>query len=111
RAERQRRFQAWRQPLRDAGDRLGEPPYYANDTRWTDDGAVMLSRDVAEAIRRGVTDSWRSDGVGWSTTQGDLPSMLGRTEPKASIRYELKPDGRTDRTHDPLTRLDGPGRH
>ncbi|KMS90327.1 hypothetical protein ACZ91_15600 [Streptomyces regensis] len=110
-AEQQRSFQDLRPSLRDAADQLGEPPYYANDTHWTDDGAVMLTRDVAEAIQPGVTDSWRSDGVGWSTTQGDLASMLGRTEPKASIRYELKPDGRTDRTHDPLTRFDGPERY
>ncbi|OLT48427.1 hypothetical protein BJF85_12520 [Saccharomonospora sp. CUA-673] len=110
-AEQQQSFADLRPSLREAADQLGHPPYYANDTHWTDDGAVMLTRDLAEAVQPGVTEPWRSEGVGWSTTQGDLASLLGRTEPKASIRYALKPDGTTDRTHDPLTRFDGPERY
>lgn len=110
-AEKQHSFVDVRPSLRDAGGQLGRPPYYTNDTHWTDDGAMMLTRDVADAIQPGVTDRWRSEGVGWSTTRGDLASLLGRSEPKSSIRYRLMPDGSTDRTQDPLTRFDEPRRY
>ncbi|MBB3663342.1 MULTISPECIES: alginate O-acetyltransferase AlgX-related protein [Prauserella salsuginis group] len=106
-----RSFLDVRPSLEDAEQQLGHPPYFANDTHWTDDGAVMLTRDVAEALQPGVTDTWRSRGVGWSTSNGDLASMLGRSEPKTSVRYELMPDGSTDRTQDTLRKFDGPVRY
>lgn len=110
-AAKQRSFLDVRPSLEAAERQLGHPPYFANDTHWTDDGAVMLTRDVAEKLQPGVTDTWRSPGVGWSTANGDLASMLGRTEPKTSVRYELMPDGETDRTQDTLRKFDGPERY
>ncbi|GAA1237760.1 hypothetical protein GCM10009676_22790 [Prauserella halophila] len=110
-AEQQQNFLDIRPSLEDVAEQLGRPPYFANDTHWTDDGAMMLTRDIAEELQPGVTDSWRNRGVGWSASDGDLASMLGRSAPKTWIRYQLMPDGSTDRTHDALRKFDGPERY
>lgn len=91
-----------------AAKQLGKPAYYPNDTHWTDEGAVMLTREIAEAIEPGVTRQWQSRGIGWITGTADLPTMLGRTEDKMTIRYVLEPDGKTDRTKPPLLDYDRP---
>lgn len=90
---------------------LGRPVYFRNDTHWTDEGAVVLTRAVADAIQPGVTESWRDSGVGWLTGMADLARMLGRSEKKTTLRYELSPDGLTDRTTKPLLDFRKPKHH
>ncbi|EHR53124.1 hypothetical protein SacmaDRAFT_4953 [Saccharomonospora marina XMU15] len=90
---------------------LGRPVYFRNDTHWTDEGAIVLTRAIAEAVQPGVTKAWRAAGVGWVTGTADLPRMLGRSEKKSTLRYELRPDGQTDRTTEPLLDLERPQHH
>ncbi|PXY31144.1 alginate O-acetyltransferase AlgX-related protein [Prauserella muralis] len=88
--------------------RMGKPVYYPNDTHWMDEGALAMTRVLAEAVQPGITDSWVVEGDGWITAGADLPPMIGRSEQKTTIKYDLRPDGETDRTRDQLPHLEEP---
>ncbi|MEU3272775.1 hypothetical protein ABZ639_18200 [Saccharomonospora sp. NPDC006951] len=87
---------------------IGKPIYYSNDSHWTDEGSVVLTREIAEAIKPGVSETWQSQGGGWGIGMADLARLLGRTEDKFTITYSLRPDGVTDRTRTQLNSLDSP---
>ncbi|WP_342779455.1 alginate O-acetyltransferase AlgX-related protein [Amycolatopsis cihanbeyliensis] len=85
-----------RPPLASAAERIGRPAYASNDTHWRDEGSIVLTRSLAEAIRPGITDGWVTRPDGTYTAPSDLPTVLGRREEKTNMRYELRPDGRTN---------------
>lgn len=97
-----------RAPLANEARRLDRPVYYRTDTHWTDDGAVVLTRELAEAVRPGVTRTWTQAFAGWTAGVGDLSQMLGRSDKKLTMRYGLRPDGITDRTSEAASTLSTP---
>ncbi|PRX50491.1 acetyltransferase AlgX (SGNH hydrolase-like protein) [Prauserella shujinwangii] len=99
-----------RQQLVDGARRLGTAMYPAQDTHWTDAGSVVLTRALAEAVRPGITWSWRTEPLGEYSNPADLPPMIGRGGEKTSMRFALRPDGETDRTSPPPDKLTTPQR-
>lgn len=85
--------------------RLGEPVYFPQDTHWTDEGSLALTEAVAERIRPGITRTWKRADAGWRTGRADLAGMLGRAAESRTRQYELRPDGKTDRTSGPVRDL------
>ncbi|HJQ45323.1 MAG TPA: hypothetical protein VJ870_03220 [Amycolatopsis sp.] len=97
-----------RPALQQVSAQLGRPVYYQLDTHWTDEGGLTLTRDVAEAVRPGVTATWQTPPAGTYSGAADLPKLLGRTGEKRSVVYALNPDGSTNRAGALITNLDTP---
>jgi alginate O-acetyltransferase complex protein AlgJ len=104
-----------RPALYTAAQQLGRPVYPAKDTHWRDEGSLVLTRTIAEAVRPGVTQTWQSAPIDAYTSLADLPTLLGRQEEKQSTRYDLRPDGHTNRaapyvadTDEPAYRISAP---
>ncbi|WP_205660615.1 alginate O-acetyltransferase AlgX-related protein [Amycolatopsis antarctica] len=97
-----------RGPLRAAQQETGSPIYPPNDTHWTDEGSVVLTRELAEAVEPGTTLTWRSERTSQYTIDADLPPLLGKSGEKTNTAYDLRPDGRTDRTAAPIGSIDTP---
>ncbi|GAA3860643.1 hypothetical protein GCM10022243_28450 [Saccharothrix violaceirubra] len=75
--------------------RLGHPVYTKNDTHWNHDGALVMIRAVADAVRPGTTRTWQVDPARKIDREGDLARLLGRTASDQYQAYDLKPDGST----------------
>ncbi|WP_091288231.1 alginate O-acetyltransferase AlgX-related protein [Amycolatopsis xylanica] len=86
-----------RPELKKSEGRVGRPIYPPNDTHWTDEGALVMARDVANAVQPGVTQTWVSTPTRMYDVNADLPPLLGRNEVKTLQEYTLKPDGAVDR--------------
>lgn len=73
--------------------RLRQPVYYKLDSHWTDDGALLMVRRLAELLWPGVTSTWsvRPDHV--APGPGDLPPLIGKTGDDSGQAYSLAPDG------------------
>lgn len=91
-----------RASLQTEGARLGRPDYFPLDTHWTFNGALTMTRALADRVEPGRTSSWRElPGERWSSN-ADLPTLIGRTGRNESNRPGLAPDGGRDRTR-PIT--------
>lgn len=90
---------------------LNRPVYTPNDTHWTDEGGLSLTRNVAEAVQPGVTKTWRSPAIGTYTGSADLPKLLGKSGTKTSVLYNLLPDGLTNRAGPIVTDIETPAVH
>ena len=98
-----------RGPLRAMQEETGRSVYPPNDTHWRDEGSLVMTRSLAEAVRPGATRTWRSDPLSEYTINADLPPLLGkRGETKTNVLYDLRPDGRTDRTAETIGNIDTP---
>ncbi len=84
--------------------------YHRLDTHWNDEGAIIGLRRIAEAVQPGITRSWRTVPDGRWEHSPDLPPLLGRAETEETTRFQLRPDGRTDRTRARTTRITEPVR-
>jgi alginate O-acetyltransferase complex protein AlgJ len=78
--------------------RIGAPVYYPLDTHWTDEGALVMARDVAENLQPGVTSTWKTELIGTRTAAADLPPLIGQSEQRKGNVYALAPSGQGDRT-------------
>nr|WP_232376815.1 hypothetical protein [Amycolatopsis aidingensis] len=96
--------------LAEAAERIGQPAYPPQDTHWRDEGSIVLARQLAEQVQPGITQRWTTRPVGKYTSNADLPVILGRQDKKSSMRYELRPDGRADRTGPYIEDIDTPVR-
>jgi len=74
------------------------PIYHRLDTHWTDRGAVMMVRTLAEEIAPGVTRRWDVEQVRTVQSGADLPNLLGRTGVNFFEQYSLAPSDGGDRT-------------
>ena len=99
-----------RPPLQAVTDELGRPVFHPLDSHWTSEGAMEMVRQAAERVEPGVSDDWRVDRSGTSTGTSDLPPLIGREGTNRSTSYELRPNGRTDRTANHLDDLREPVR-
>lgn len=86
-----------RKDLRDVAA-FGQPIYHALDSHWTDEGAMVMNRDFAEAVQPGVSRTWTVSPDRTWTSQGDLPVLLGRSGETRGTYYHLRPDGTSDKT-------------
>ncbi|MGC7099218.1 alginate O-acetyltransferase AlgX-related protein [Amycolatopsis lurida] len=96
--------------LHDAQRKMNRPIYPPNDSHWSDEGAIVLSRQVAEAIRPGVTRLWQTPVAGPYTIDADLPPLLGKRAPKTNTKFELRPDGVDDRAGESVESMEQPQR-
>ncbi|OLR95570.1 alginate O-acetyltransferase AlgX-related protein [Actinokineospora bangkokensis] len=87
---------------------LGRPPYYRLDTHWTDEGALAMTRRVAEEVRPGVSATWTTSPRARFAVGADLPGIQGKRGDKEGTIYSLRPDGESDRTQEPRTNLSTP---
>jgi hypothetical protein len=97
-----------RPELRASEQRMGRPVYPPNDTHWTDEGALVMTRGIANAIHPGITHTWDSKAVGRYSAGADLPPMLGKRASKSNVLYDLRPDGENDRTGPDVADIDTP---
>ena len=97
-----------RPELQQVTAQLGRPVYYQLDTHWTDEGGLTLTRNLAEAMRPGITGTWQTPAAGIYSGSADLPKLLGRSGEKRSVAYALSPDGSTNRAGAIITNLDTP---
>ncbi|WP_245788108.1 alginate O-acetyltransferase AlgX-related protein [Amycolatopsis marina] len=77
--------------------RVGHPLYGPNDTHWTYEGGLTMTYALAEQLTPGVTSSWEVNPGALSEWPADLPPLLGRSEQREMRKYELAPDGETNR--------------
>ncbi|MCT2581860.1 alginate O-acetyltransferase AlgX-related protein [Actinophytocola gossypii] len=89
-----------RDELRAWGERLGRPVYPRLDAHWSDEGGIVLTNRLAQAVEPGVSEGWKIDPVGSWETSADLPPLIGRSGLAQGHTYALRPDGRTDLTRD-----------
>lgn len=87
-----------RKQLADEAKRVGHPVYFQQDTHWTFEGGLVMTRALAESVRPNVTQTWQvTPGPQWRG-RADLPPLIGRDGEVAGQYYSLAPDGRSDRT-------------
>jgi alginate O-acetyltransferase complex protein AlgJ len=82
------------------------PIYYPLDTHWTDEGSLVMTRDVAEQLKPGISKTWKTLTVGRQDKPADLPPLLGKTGTRSGSIYALAPSGQGDRARElpgPLT--------
>lgn len=91
--------------------RLGHPLYFAKGTHWNHRAAIILTRSLAETVRPGITDTWTTKPARRFTSSADLPPMLGREGTRSGTIYELRPNGRIDRTVAGIGSINKPVRH
>ncbi|AHH93445.1 hypothetical protein GCM10010174_32100 [Kutzneria viridogrisea] len=96
-----------REALRAEAAKHGGHVYFPQDTHWTYDGGLVMTKAIAEKVLPGTTSTWRVAQTGTRDGVADLPPMIGRTGVDNINTYMLAPDGRTDRsprtTPDPRT--------
>jgi len=97
-----------RPSLATAARKVNRPVYPSNDTHWTDEGSLVMTREVAEAVQPGITATWQSKQVGTYTVAADLPPLLGRKADKTNALYDLRPDGVVDRAGQTITDIETP---
>jgi hypothetical protein len=97
-----------RGPLRVEAGRLGHQPYFSQDTHWTHEGGLVLTRQLAESIRPGITKGWRVTPSGTWHGKADLPPLIGRSGELTGQDYSLAPDGSNDRTNRTLSDFRAP---
>lgn len=86
-----------RPDLRAVGAAAGTPAYYPQDTHWTDLGALVMLRAVAERLSPGVSATWRLGPPATVSVPADLPLLLGRRGEDQVGIYPLSPNGGADR--------------
>lgn len=97
-----------REDLADIARADGHPPYYKLDTHWTDRGAIIMVRRLAETIEPGISAAWTMEPKRTTEFTADLPTLLGRTGTNEVQLYSLAPDGQRDRTRQAETDLREP---
>jgi alginate O-acetyltransferase complex protein AlgJ len=76
----------------------GDPVYHRLDTHWTDLGALLMTRALAERIQLGSTSTWNIKPTQTVQSGADLPRLIGRTGVNVYQEYSLAPSGDRDRT-------------
>ncbi|MFB9906147.1 alginate O-acetyltransferase AlgX-related protein [Allokutzneria oryzae] len=88
-----------RPQLREAATVVKHEVYHRQDTHWTDEGALVMTRRLAEAVQPGVTRTWVTEvEQQWKSNGGDLSALMGRKGEMSGAQYRLRPDGKVDRT-------------
>ncbi|WP_019855793.1 alginate O-acetyltransferase AlgX-related protein [Actinopolyspora mortivallis] len=98
-----------RGPLRELAERRNSPVYTKRDTHWRHAGGLEMTRQIAESLRPGVSDSWSVERGRTYPHRADIAGLLGRDEQWTVQSYSLAPDGGADNTrfvgsdfHEPL---------
>lgn len=81
-----------------AADRLRKPVYYPQDTHWTHEGAIEMVGAVAGDVKPGVTKKWKLRAEERYSAPADLPPLIGKKGENNATSYQLRPNGKTDRT-------------
>jgi alginate O-acetyltransferase complex protein AlgJ len=89
-----------RPTLKTVQAQIKHPIYYPLDTHWTDEGSLVMTRDVAEKLKPGVTRTWKTLSVGRQDKPADLPPLLGKTGSRSGNIYALAPSGQGDRARE-----------
>ncbi|TWP52794.1 hypothetical protein FKR81_06600 [Lentzea tibetensis] len=88
-----------RDELHSWGRMLGEPVYGPLDAHWGEEAGVIVSRQLAERFRKGISKPWVvNPGETWEQN-ADLPVLIGRSGVTTGRRYAILPDGKRDTTN------------
>lgn len=82
-----------RPELNEAAARSTAPLYSPVDTHWTEEGGLIMTQELAEAVAPGSTRTWVANVDTAVPRIGDLPLFLGRTVEYNFASYRLAPDG------------------
>ncbi|MCP3799972.1 hypothetical protein NLX83_11965 [Allokutzneria sp. A3M-2-11 16] len=83
--------------------------YHRQDTHWTDEGALVMTRRLAEIVQPGTTRTWVTEADrAWKAPGGDLSALMGRKGEMSGVQYRLRPDGMADRTRSVGTQFTEP---
>jgi len=82
--------------LDEAAARSDAPVYSPVDTHWTDEGGLLMTQVLAEAVAPGSTRTWAATAGPTLRRSGDLPLLIGRTVGYDYASYRLAPDGSTE---------------
>lgn len=85
-----------RPKLDETATRSAAPAYSPVDTHWTDEGGLLMTQALAEAIAPGSTRTWAATAGPTLRRSGDLPLLIGRTVGYDYASYRLAPDGSTE---------------
>jgi hypothetical protein len=94
----------------------GQLLYDPIDTHWTFQGGVVMTYALANQLEPGVTDGWVTQPTTVGPWPADIPPLLGEQANRELTRYQLEPDGHSDRTNyagsdfrTPFNLVDPPG--
>lgn len=93
-----------RSALVDRQKTLNHPIYYQQDTHWTDEGSLVMTKALAEHLQPGISRTWFSVLTTTGSANADLPPLMGESAKRPAYLYSLAPVGwgnRTQRTKDP----------
>lgn len=87
-----------RGPLLAESQRRGAPIYFKQDTHWQFHGGLTMVRALAEDLKPGVTNTWRTAPKETFDKLTDLPPLIGRSGSEPAELESLAPDGGADKT-------------
>jgi alginate O-acetyltransferase complex protein AlgJ len=85
-----------------------QPVYSKVDTHWTFDGALVMTRAIAEQVKPGVTTTWRASPGRPFARAGDIPPLIGRTGQLTGRTVNLAADGVTPSSKEVNSQLQQP---
>lgn len=86
----------------------GVPTYYKLDTHWTNAGALIMLRAVAEQIQPGISATWRVVPASTKTGPSDLPRLEGQSATNNGQLYFVSPNGKLYRNGPDSAAFDDP---
>lgn len=89
-----------RPSLRTVQRQVDHPIYYPLDTHWTDEGSLVMTKDIAERLQPGISRTWRTEAVGTDSKPADLPPLIGQSGTRSGDIYALAPSGLGDRSQE-----------
>lgn len=88
-----------RPALRDWAAELGKPVYPPLDAHWSDEGGVVMTKAIADAVDPAASASWRITPAKPWRVPADLPPLMGRSGEITGRYYALRPDGVANQAH------------
>ncbi|RJQ74962.1 hypothetical protein D5S17_21695 [Pseudonocardiaceae bacterium YIM PH 21723] len=82
-----------RAELKQMSTEMDQPVYPPQDGHWKDEGGLLLAKRLAEAVKPGITATWKSEVTGGWTAPADLAPLIGKKGTDAGLVYSLAPDG------------------
>ncbi|SDC77984.1 alginate O-acetyltransferase AlgX-related protein [Actinokineospora iranica] len=79
--------------LRQESERVNHPLYFEQDTHWTFEGGLLMTRALTNVLNPGAAGSWKVlPGRDWQGP-ADLPNLIGATGQNRAPMLGLAPDG------------------
>jgi alginate O-acetyltransferase complex protein AlgJ len=85
--------------IREESNRLNRPLYFPQDTHWTFEGALLMTRILADHLKPGTSDPWKVlPGPEWKGA-ADLPNLIGSSGENRTTQPGLAIEGDDNRAN------------